>query len=169
MAILHKFSLIILFILTLGLASCEAPYQNPLKVLTAHDLVGEWEANYGSSGTDKLIFYEDGTFKQVYKGPKGDYHSQRNTWWLERLADGFARIHLPGAHYYAPGSNNEFAPSYVYDPFLQATLELDDELVLHIRLDSSGKLLLHHLFLDSDEGFPIVGANTLIFRHIAEP
>jgi hypothetical protein len=160
----RKFSLPILLILMLCLTSCEAPYQNPPQSLKEKDLVGEWEVRYGSSGVDRLILYEDGTFKQVYSGSKGAYESQRNHWWLERPSDGFLRVHLEGAHYYAPGSNDEISPSYLYDPFLQSSVELNNELILHVRLDSSEMLLLHHLLLDPDAGFPLIGSDALIFR-----
>ena len=44
-----------------------------------------------------------------------------------------------------------------------------DELVLQVLVDSSGNLVLRHLFLGPDEGIPLFGEDRAIFHRVATP
>lgn len=170
----------------------EAPFLPPDPELEEFDLAGTWEAHYRSR-VDRLVLKGDGTFKQVYRDPTaGDYLYETgwNEWRLERFADGRIRLHLEGARYYirgisigerdgytypgpkgGPDSSGEAEglPWLFYDPFSRDHLEMVRELVLTVRVDSAGELLLHHMSYSSDEGFGLTGCQQHHFRRVDEP
>ncbi len=152
------------------LVGCEAPYANPPESLQAADLVGTWFAQYGGAGREVVVLAQDGTFQQTYEGiADGERNSSSNGQWrLQRLDNGYVRLELSGGRYYAMGTGYGDFTAF-YDPFLQQSLFSDHAIYLHVRRDSSGKLLLHHLFDSVDAGFPIFGANRLIFRRLDQP
>lgn len=167
----------------------EAPFWPPPSDLEECDLVGTWEARYHSR-VDTLMLKGDGKFKQVYRDPTARdyvYETGWNEWRLERFADGRVRLHLEGARYYIRGisigerdgytysgpkgvpdssGEPEGLPWLFYDPFGHDHLEMVRELVLTVRVDSAGELLLHHMSYSSDEGFGLTGCQERHFRRV---
>jgi hypothetical protein len=168
----------------------EAPFSPPHSDFGEQDLVGTWQTQYGRR-IDTLTLRSDGTFKQVYSDPtKGDYQYETawNRWWLEHFADGRVRLHLEGARYYVAGtrigeldghtwgegdkdstdSTHEGGalPWPFYDPFSLDHLEMVGELILNVRMDSTGELLLHHMSHGADGGFAMSGCEQDHFRPV---
>jgi hypothetical protein len=157
------------------------------------DLVGAWEARYRERGIDKLILRADGTFKQIYHDYIEEgyvYETPWNEWTIERFSDGRAWIHLQGARLYrdgikvaerdgmhppGPEDQPDFwgesgpPPFSFYDPITEESLYMVGELVLNIRSDSSGQLVLLHMWRDLDRGFAIIGGEAEEFRRIEAP
>ena len=171
-------------------AGCEAPYSNPSVAFQESDLVGTWETRYWERGVDRLIFRADGTFKQVYRDRTVKdyvYETPWNKWWVERFPDGRVQVHLQGARYYNDGIrvaelNGRGYPCPAefpdcswkdrmsfYDPIAKEGLYMVGKLVLNVRNDSSGKILLHHMWTSSDRGFAIIGGEAEVFRRVEEP
>ncbi len=170
----------------------EAPFMPPDAETAESDLVGTWESRYGRS-VDTLLIRPDGTFKQVYQDGYASgyvYETPWSEWWLERFPHGRLRVHLQGARYYIDGisigerdgytylgpkrdpdtsSEPEGLPWLFYDPFSGDHFEMVRELVLTIRVDSSGELLLHHMSYTSDEGFSLSGCQRRHFRRVEGP
>ncbi|HUW14590.1 MAG TPA: hypothetical protein VM537_33025 [Anaerolineae bacterium] len=170
----------------------EAPYSPLPPDFTEEDLVGTWETRYGRR-TDKLVLRDDGTFKQMYRDiTQGDYAYETpwSEWWLERFADGRIRLHLRGARYYvdgtrigeldgyayglgvgnaSPGDKPSTVPWPFYDPFTHQHLEMVGELILNVRVDSQGQILLHHMSYTSNGGFVMSGCQQDQFRRIETP
>jgi hypothetical protein len=174
----------------------EAPYSPPSPTFQDSDLVGTWETRYAgwpAGDIDRLIFRGDGTFRQIYENYIVNgylYETEWREWWVESLPDGRVRVHLPGARYYAagigtaeleglappcptsePGCTGEprLPPQSFYDPFAREYLKMAGELVLNVRVDSAGELLLHHMWSHSDRGFPISGCQRKLFRRVQTP
>ncbi len=171
----------------------EAPYSNPPMNFQDSDLVGTWEAHYMEWGIDKLILRADGTFRQIYHDYIEEdyvYETPWNEWSIEQFSDGRAWIHLQGARFYHEGIKvaerdgmhplgPEDQPDYwgesgpppfsFYDPVAEESLHMVGELVLNIRSDSSGQLVLLHMFTDSDGGFAIIGGGAQEFRRVETP
>jgi hypothetical protein len=183
----------ILLAIALPLTSgCKAPYSNPSETFKDNDLVGMWEGHYGDWGFDRLNIRPDGTFKQVYQDntAKGYmYETPWNKWWVERFSDGRARLHLQGARYYLYGIRRaelngmdppcsllppnclvgeEPQPASFYDPIAQESVKMIKELVLNVRSDS-GKIILMHMWIDSDGGFAMIGGEREEFRRLGTP
>lgn len=171
----------------------EAPYWPPPSSFQESDLVGTWEAKY-HLGVDRLTIWADGTFKEVYEDhyePDYVYETPWNEWWLERFPDGRIGIHLDGARYYvdgvriaerdglgpptcptsAPGCTGKPfpLPHNFVDPFTREYVHMPGELVLNVRVDSSGEVLLHHMFYHADAGFAISGCWRDHFRRVETP
>jgi len=170
----------------------EAPYSPPPSDFGEANLVGTWEARYGRS-VDSLTIMADGTFKQRYEDRYDSsyvYETSWNSWWLERFSDGRIRVHLEGARYYIRGigvaeldggtldsadpdadSTPEpgVLPHWFYDPFGRESLHMLGQLILTVRVDSQGELLLHHMTYSSQEGFGLTGCERKHFRRIPEP
>lgn len=175
----------------LMLAAQDVPYANPPESLQDSDLVGTWETRYGRS-VDRLILRADGTFKQVYQDNTVEgyvYETPWNEWWLERFPDGRVWVHLQGARYYLAGiriaeleglpepaptdqpelwGKDRFPLSF-YDPFGKEFLEMVGELILSVRSDDSGEIILHHMWGSADRGFAIIGGEMEVFRRIETP
>lgn len=174
----------------------EAPYSPPPATFQDSDLVGTWETRYAgwpAGDLDRLTLREDGTFRQVYENyilKDYVYETQWEEWWLERFPDGRARVHLEGARYYASGINiaeldglqlpcptsqpgctgePRLPPYPFYDPFAREYLYMESELVLNVRVDSAGELLLHHMWDHSDRGFVIADCQGEQFRRVETP
>ena len=98
------------------------------------------------------------------------------------------RIHLYGARYYLAGielaeTNGRrelknpcltrtdcswgLEPREFYDPFIDELVQMVDELILDVRVDGSGNLVLHHMWTSSDRGFALIGGNEEIFFRTA--
>ncbi len=154
--------------------------------------MGTWESRYGRS-VDTFVLREDGTFKQTYEDVYATdyvYETPWNRWQIERFPDGRIRLHLQGARYYIDGISIGELDGYTYpgpkggpdssgepggvpwlfiDPFTRDDLEMVRELVLTVRVDSSGELLLHHMSYTSDEGFSLSGCQRRHFRRVEGP
>ncbi len=185
-----KAVLSVLVLLTAA-ARCESPYSNPPPTFHESDLVGTWEARYMEWGVDRLIFRADGTFKQIYSDHTVEgyvYETPWNEWWVEYLPDGRVRVHLQGARYYLAGIRTaeldgmgnpcpeempdcgwEHNPWSFYDPIADESLHMIGELVLNVRSDSSGRLLLHHMWTTPDRGFAIIGGEAEEFHRVEAP
>jgi len=189
-----KWLKVVLAVLILLTASaCEGPYSNPSSTFQDSDLVGTWEAHYVARDADRLILRADGTFKQVYEDHTVEdyiYETPWNEWGVEHFPDGRVQLHLQGARYYnasirlaerdgmsAPGPEDEPdfwgemgpPPFAFYDPIAKEALYMVRELVLNVRSDSSGELLLLHMWISSDRGFALIGGETKVFRRIETP
>ena len=170
---------ILLFFGSISFAACTqiADSGDPPTTLQESDLVGTWEANYGSYyGVDELVLEANGTFKQLYKNQKEGYvyETPWNRWSLEQAPDGRMRLYLNGARYY-PGGIEE-AEFYAANPWpfcdqfvkndpnwARSDVSMVGRLVLNIRLLPSSELVLHHMspscgdaaFLDRDVFYKI--------------
>lgn len=168
-----------------GDAMCrEAPYSPPPETFQEAHLVGTWETSYWRDSLDSLTFREDGTFKQVFSYPsRGNYRYETpwNDWSLEVLPDGAVQVHLDGARYYPDGiktaerdgrqswGDPDPSPMPFFDPFVEELVFMLGELVLHVRVDSSGRLLLHHLWTHHEGGFVVSGCERGQFRRVETP
>jgi hypothetical protein len=159
----------LVLVAVLLLAGCEDPrYLDPPASLTVSDLVGTWETHYSETRLDRIEIRQDGAFKQTYKKsgePDYVWETPWNEWRLERLRDGLVRVHLEGAAWWM------LAPPYrrgghFHDPYTQELTFIQNELVLHVRMDSKGELLLHHLWISVDSGFALIGGEVEVFRRV---
>jgi hypothetical protein len=161
----------------------EAPWSNPPATLKDSDLVGTWQTHHDDIGVDRLIIKGDGTFKQIYEERVAyvvtlyRYETTWNPWWLERFPDGRVRIHLEGARYYREGKRiaelegmsfgTAPLPWSFIDPFGGQDLDMVGKLVLNVRADRRGELLLHHMSFASDGGaFGIISCREQYFRRV---
>lgn len=161
----------------------EAPFSPPAPELEESDLVGTWETHYNNDvDVDRLILKSDGTFKQIYEERVAhvlrlySYETPWNHWWVEPFPDGRAQVHLEGARYFYAGKTiadlegmgfgPEPLPWLFHDPFGDEYLEMVGELILNVRIDSKGQLLLHHMSPGSDGDFSMTGCQTSHFRRV---
>ena len=165
----HVLSQIILPVVCLLLVSCSEPLGSPTTTVQISDLIGTWVAHYGEGRTDTITLKSDGTFKQVYQDVKNNYAFETpcNEWNLEHLPNGVLRMHLHGARYYLEGITIAekdgrkdpknpcltpedctwgLEPLFFYDPYTDELVKMIDELLLDVRADEAGNLLLHHLW-----------------------
>ncbi len=151
-------------------SACTASsFQDPPPDLETADLVGIWETHYSRQSTDRLELRADGTFRQTYADSRENYAFETpwNAWWLQRLPGGLIRVHLEGARYF-PDSLAQQAYG-LYDPFAKEILRPIKELILSVRVDLEGELVLHHMWTGSDRGFALIGGEKLYFRRIDTP
>lgn len=159
------------------------PFSNPPLAFQKSDLAGTWETKY--AGVDRLIIKADGTFKQTYREEDYVYETPWNEWWVERFPDGRVRLHLQGARNYNvsitlaerdglhhacpeeyPDCEWASEPYGYYDPIGHEFVEMVNKLVLNVRSDSSGELLLLHMWKSGTQGFAIIGGEGEVFRRI---
>lgn len=164
-------------------SACEAQYSNPPSNFQDSDLVGTWEAQYMEWGIDKLILKADGTYEQTYRDFSVEdyvYETPWNEWSVEYFPDGRARLHLKGARYYFAGIriaeldgmsslDPESSPSPFYDPVTEGFLSMVGELVLNVRENSSGELVLLHMWTDFDREVAIIGGKAEEFHCVETP
>ena len=161
----------------------EFPYSPPPPSLQGSDLAGTWETQYGRS-VDRLTMRSDGTFQQVYQDgnvPDYSYETPWSPWWIEHLEDGQVHLHLQGARYYLGGrriAERDGLESYgqpdpppmpFFDPIAEELVFMVGELVLNVRVDSSGELLLLHLWTNHDRGFGVSDCQSDLFRRMDIP
>jgi len=142
-----------------------------------------WETK--NAGVDRLIIRADGTFKQTYRQGDYVYETPWKEWRVERFSAGRIRLHLQGARNYSvsitlaereglghpcpeefPDCHWASEPYPYYDPIAQEDVDMVGKLVLNVRSDSSGELLLLHMWKTGDQGFPIIGGGIELFRRI---
>ena len=187
MMTLRKLEIIVFLIIALWfLTSCAPSYANPPQNLRGEDLEGAWVTNYGKNIVDRIIIREDGKFKQTYQDEQANYKFETdwNSWWLEYLPDGSVYIHLDGGRYYPAGTRiaelegmqdpcpnqippdcNQFRRAF-WDPYSGKAVKMPGELILTVRVDSSGELIFHQMMQSPDEGFAIIGGDQAIFHRI---
>ena len=154
-----------------------APYGNPPPGLGESELVGTWEARYGRS-VDRLVLKTDGTFKQAYASGYVEgyiYETAWNSWGVQRLRDGRVRVLLQGARFYPDGIAvaeeggwGHGAESFC-DPMSVHPVDMDGKLVLNVRVDPDGLLILYHMWSTGDQGFALIGCERGIFRRVQSP
>lgn len=174
----------------INLAS-EAPFLDPPKNLDTIELSGTWTTNYMEWGTDKIIIRSDGKYKQIYSDKNVndgnyEYETPWDDWWVESFPDGRKHLHLSGAKYFLEGvaASEKFGGSFLpctddnpscenglikvpflaYDWIGDEFVETQNELILNVRVDSDGNIILVHLWISSDRGFPLIGGESEIFR-----
>ncbi len=183
--------------LACGLSRCapvvrcfEVPYQDPPSGFDESHLAGTWEVHYMEWGSDSLLLKADGTFKQVYQDRTQDYAFETpwNQWWVERVGDGAVRLHLQGGRYYADGiliaeldgvglpcpksepdcwQDLDLPPYGFYDPVQEEIVHMVGELILNVRSDSSGQLLLLHMWPAAAEDFGVFACQMGEFRRLS--
>lgn len=169
----------------------ERPFHNPPATLQVSDLSGIWEAHYNSGGVDRLVITPESTFQQSYSQLGYSFKTEWSKLRMERFPDGRVRLHLEGARYYLEGiefaelngrrypcpaedldkclGRLEMGPFHFYDPIVRDFVEMLGKLVLNVRSDSSGQLILMHMWTSSDDGFPIIGEDETEFHRIMSP
>jgi hypothetical protein len=178
-----------------ALAFAPTRFAAPPLTLQEADLVGTWEVRYGRSGTDSLVLSGDGTFRQVFRSDTVTgyvYETPWNRWWIERLPGDRVWLHLQGGRYYLPGvkfgelggrffpcpedwpdcrGGQEPEPWSFYDPYGREFLKMVDVLVLNVRSDGSGNIVLHHMrdMGDRGWGFAWLGGEQEVFRRAEGP
>jgi hypothetical protein len=177
---------LLIFICGFFIGACSTQFSNPTSSITMSDLEGTWVTEYYAGATDSIILNEFGTFRQIYNDAYQDYvfDSGLHQWKLEQLAGGEVRLHLHGGRYFLNGisfaENNGrnnikdpclgadctwgLEPFYFYDPFAQEYISMMDELLLVVQIDGRENLILHHVWLSSDQGFAIFGGGIEVFR-----
>lgn len=176
----------LLFVLCITSCARAESYKNPPQDLQISDLVGTWEAHYGSNRVDRLVIREDGLYKQIYEDPLEDYYFETD--WkniqLEFLSNDNIYIHFEKARYFnegvrlgeldglgepcpseLPGCYSESHPREFYDPYTNDFVTMRNQLILTIRLDDT-KFVFHHLWTTQDRGFAIFGGQTEVFRKV---
>jgi hypothetical protein len=152
----------------------QAPYSPPPATVGEIDLVGTWEAHYGRS-VDRLMLSPDGTFKQVYTSGYVEgyvYETGWNSWGVQRLGDGRVRVRLEGARFYPDGiavaeeGGWGHGTQSFYDPITVRPVDMDGRLVLNVRVDPGGELILYHMWSTGDQGFAMTGCEMDFFRRV---
>ncbi len=157
------------FAIILLVSACEPGFGNPPFDLEEADLVGTWEAHYSKQRIDRLQLKADGTFKQTYEERTGKgyiFETPWNEWELERIPGGLMRVHLKGARYFLASPAAQAGG--LYDPFAREFLHPVEELVLAVRMDSDGELILYHMWTSTDRGFALFGGEKEFFRRVEE-
>lgn len=153
------------------------PYRNPPPSLGDSDLVGTWEAHYGRS-VDRLTLRPDRTFKQAYASGYQEgylYETGWNGWGVQRLRDGRVRVHLQGARFYPEGialaeeGGWGHGVGSFYDPISLGRVDMSGKLILNVRVDPDGELILYHMWSTGDQGFALTGCERDVFRRVASP
>lgn len=151
-------------------SACTASsFADPPPDLETADLVGIWETHYSKQSTDRLELRADGTFRQTYadSGETYAFETPWNAWRLQRLPGGLVRVHLDGARYF-PESPAQEAYGF-YDPFANELLRPIKELILNVRVNMEGELVLHHMWIGTDRGFALFGGEKEYFRRVDRP
>ncbi len=147
------------------LAGCQAPFPAPSIDIQMDSLEGVWETRYSEEQTDRLILRSDGVYKQVFQSGERVLETEWNPWELEHLPSGNVRAVFEQGRFNASQAglpiNMEF-----YDPFEGEIVRMRNKLVLQVRTDSAGNLILHHLFTDPDNGFLLVGGQRRYFQRV---
>jgi hypothetical protein len=117
-------------------------------------------------------------FNQVYTSGYLEgyvYETGGNSWGLQRLGDGRVRVRLKGARYYPDGIAVAEAGGWghgtldFYDPITVRPVDMDGKLVLNVRVDPDGELILYHMWSTGDQGFALIGCERDIFRRVEMP
>ncbi len=161
----------------------EAPFSNPPSSMEREDLLGVWRIEYSAERTEVLVLLADGQCKQLYREQEVQVEAPCANWRIERLVDDRIYLHLLGAKYYFNGlsfadrghtpclDGDNFCkeiidqiPVVSYDWIGKEYVDTTGQLILNIRQDASGEIILLHLWDSSDRGFPIIGGEAEIYR-----
>ena len=142
---------------------------------------------YSTSRNEELYIFNNGTYKQIYKDKGIAIESPLNNWWLEELSDGGIYLHLEGAKYYfyGPSRTDKYKTicpagdstceqvmnqisNEAYDWIGNNWIDVSDQLILNVRMESNGNVILMHLWDSGDQGFPIIGGESEIYRKKGE-
>lgn len=178
-------TLLILGSFILIVNACSTKPVNPSPSLMISDLAGTWTTQYTLGTTDTITINSDGTFNQLYEDTRKEYvfNSGWNQLTLEKLTSGITRLHLFGGRYYLEGislaeTNGRkkpdepclgtdctwgLTPRSFYDPYAEEIVQMVDELLLVIQVDSRGNFMLHHIWTSSDRGFLLIDEDREIF------
>jgi len=141
-------------------------YTPPPQSFKEADLIGVWQAKYGTTRVDTLILRSDGTYQQIFDAPLLKYHyeSPWNEWHIEYSSSGKPKLHLEGMRYYvssiAIGENGgrfpiqNGPPLPFYDIDEGTTIEMVNKVILAINgdPDSPRNITLWQMQSDPDEG-----------------
>ena len=140
--------------------------------ISEEDIVGKWSAVYDGESYDTILLFPEGTYQQTYveSAPSNyKYGSDINNWYLEYLEDEGIYLHLESGRYYLAGTsyfeNQGWGNPYLYDPFSRKLVHPKDELILVVLYDQSNNLILHHLWTNVDQGFPVFRKDQEYFTH----
>ncbi len=161
----------------------EAPFSDPPFPFDNDDLVGKWVINYTKARTEELSVYRDGKYQQIYRDNVVVLESPSNDWKIQHLPDGRMYLHLIGAKYYFFGASatsdgyalclevdptceeiDNIVPIEAYDWIGKEWVDVSGQIVLNVRMNSNGEIILLHLWKNSDRGFPIFGGEAEFFK-----
>ena len=141
------------------------PYEQPPSGLQIEDLLGTWEVQYSEKAWEKLVLQENEFSQEFQDQYNGGHHFKQSgkKWEIKEFPDGRTQVLLDNGKYFLLGySLSDKLP--IYNPFTGEFLRPSTQLRLEIRTDSSGELILHHLYIDADAGFPLFGREHQFFR-----
>jgi hypothetical protein len=126
------------------------------------DLIGTWQATYGTALTkDTITLKADGTYQQIFQSPESDYFytGPWNKWHLEYTADGKPKLHLENMRYCAGTiegceATGRGEPTIYYDFVEREYIKLTNEVILRVLgdEDSPRGIRLWNLSTDEDDG-----------------
>lgn len=126
------------------------------------DLVGTWQATYGTPKTkDTITLRADGTYQQIFQSPESNYfyESPWNKWYIEYTSDGKPKLHLEGMRYcvtliYLCEATGHGKPQLYYDFIERGVVKLTNEVILRITGDEKSPrgIRLWQLQIDEDDG-----------------
>ncbi len=126
------------------------------------DLVGTWQATYGTKRIDRITLKSDGTYQQVFQAPNANYfyESPWNKWYVEYSSNGIPKLHLEGMRYYVydfqlgemGGRDKPGEPILFFDG--NRAFRMVDKVILNINGDKKApkNIILWHMQIDPDEG-----------------
>lgn len=156
--------ILLTFLITIGCSS--QVYTPPPTPFKETDLVGTWQAKYGTTRIDTLILKADGTYQQKFQAPQLNYfyESPWNEWHIAYSAGGKPKLHLEGMRYYASGieigeaggRNSDGVPVLFIDvdEDEEEVFEMTDKVILTITGDENRPrgIILWHMQIDLDTG-----------------
>lgn len=125
------------------------------------DLIGTWQARYGTSLIDKLTLKADGTYQQILEDSLADYYykSDWNKWYVTYSSSGRPKLHLEKMGYCVYfldecEATRRGETTLYYDPSENKNINLTGEVILQITGDegNSKGIRLWHLQVDEDVG-----------------
>ena len=154
----------LLLILTFTVLACNNgyAYSPPLEAFDEADLVGTWQAKYGTTRVDTIVIKQDGTYQQRFEAPKRNYfyESPWNKWKIEQGSNGEFSLYLEDMRYYgyhieigeAGGRHPDGEPALFYDIDENKTITMTDKVVLRIEGNDHFPrgIILRHMHIDLD-------------------
>lgn len=139
-------------------------YVPPPSTFDETDLIGTWQATYGTPNTtDTITLKANRTYQQVFQSPASDYsyESSWNKWHVERGPSGRLTLHLEGMRYYgagieigeAGGRHSDGHPVLFFDiNDMEKNLRMTDKVILRIEGNEHFPkgIILWHMHIDLD-------------------
>jgi hypothetical protein len=124
------------------------------------DLVGTWQAKYGTSRTDTITFKADGTYQQIFQSPLDNYYyeSSWNKWYIEYAPPEMPKLYLKDMRYctsiYYCETTGSGDTQIYYDFIDREVVRLTGEVILRITGDEDNPkgIRLWQLQIDEDDG-----------------